>query len=227
MRIERRVRIGILAEQSAIKAGAQAQDVARFDLHLVRLHDPHQRVIADRHRLQPDMGEQINHHPARLQSRFGHALNPQRVRAVGAGLGFVSVQIIDRPANMAMRAVAVIIGHFLRAAARIIFIAHMAQRIPLGGILQGQRDAIIADDFLHARDHAAIGVVHHRIVAAHRKALFGRKAARVQLHTRAIEREREAEGNPLAHFLRGLAAVFGGDQVEAANLVIGAEVAPV
>ena len=102
----------------------------------------------------------------------------------------------------------------------------MAQAVPLRGVLQRQRGLVVRQHvdraFLQAR-HLEVQV---RLAVAARGRQRRRMAARIEhVAARQVQRQRQAEDLAGAHCARP-AALFFGQQVQAADLVVRSEIAP-
>jgi hypothetical protein len=101
------------------------------------------------------------------------------------------------------------------------------ERVPLRGVLQAQRDLVVADHVGRLRVDLAQREVHERLAVAVRRVEARRMAARVELvPARVVERERQAEHEAFAHLGDRLLHLFGREEIEPPDLVVGTEVAP-
>ncbi len=104
----------------------------------------------------------------------------------------------------------------------------MGEGVPLRRVLQVDHRAVVADHVGGALDLLADREVHvGPAVGAAGRGDLRRVPARVQdVAARQIQRQAEAEGQALPHLGDALAHLLGGEQVQAPQLVVGAEITP-
>ena len=130
--------------------------------------------------------------------------------------------------DVAAGAIAVV-EHVLRLAVAIGIehLPDMGQAVPLGRVLQGQDDLVVAYDVGGRRVVTAQRIVHVRSVTAHGGLQHRRVAARRQNSPAGIiQWQRQAEG--LAGFYLGdaLQDLFGRQQIKPATFIIRSPIAP-
>jgi hypothetical protein len=133
-----------------------------------------------------------------------------------------------RPDHVLVGAKAVVVDR-LRPAVPVDIeeLPDMGEAVPLGRVLQVQDDEVVADHVGRVGDLLAEAEVEVRPRAPERRADHRRVAARVQdIAAGTFERQRQAEGQPLAHLGHALAHLLRREEVEAAELVVRAEIAP-
>ena len=227
------VGLALHLEQHLGEPGVQAHHVPALDRHLVRLEDPHQRVVADGGALAAEVRVQVDHHRAALHAAGGHVLDAERARAAG-GLRRHDVDRartgrLARPDDIDARAIAVVVDRLRHpVAVGVEQLADVREAVPLRGVLRVEDDRVVADDVGGVRIVHREAVVEVRAPVPHRRAQHGRVATRVE-HVAAgiVERQAQAERQPLAHLGDALAHLLRGDQVETTELVVGPELAPV
>src|SRR5579884_2882415 len=228
-RQHRRIRLLLHVEQHPVVAGAEADEVAFLDLDLVGFHDTHEPVVADKALAAAAMGFEVDHDAAALHRVRRQVLDAERHRAdMLAALDRAAVAVVDRPDDVLAGAVAVV-EHDLRLAVAVGVeqLPDMREAVPLRRVLQRHLDDVVADhvDELRVLARQRIGDVGHAV------ALVGdqpwRVAARVDDGAAGVvERQAEAEGAALPHLGDALQHLVRGQQVEPAELVVGAPVAP-
>ncbi|MNR10636.1 hypothetical protein D3C85_1268980 [compost metagenome] len=151
--------------------------------------------------------------------------------AVAAVVGgeLVVIGIVDRADDVRVGAIAVVVDALGPAVAiRIEQRAHVGQGVPLGGVLEAEQHLVVADDIGRGRVHLGQREVHVRRVVAESGAQLGRMAARIELvAARVVQWQREAEAAPRLDLARALEHLLGADQVDAPQLIVRTEIAPV
>ena len=168
---------------------------------------------------------QVHEHAAALHTRFRHALDAQRP---GAGERRLPGRLRRGHvgADVHAAAIAVVVAHLRHAVAvRVEHRPDVRERVPVRGELAVQQHRIVAEHV--GMVGVGVQVVLHAAVAHHR--LQARRAPLqvVVIAAGTVERQRQAERAARAHFGRRLPDLLRRDQIEAAALVVGAEVAPV
>ena len=209
------------------EAGVEQQHVARLDHDPVGLEHLHQVVVVHVAMVAPEMLLEIDQHGAALDRLLRHVLDAELVgvaemaAAVAAGIGLRADHV-----HAGLEAVVVeLLGHAV--AVGIEQPADMGERVPLGRILKRQDHTIVA----HRIDEQWIERIGEEVeapailVAGRRQ--DRRQAARVQ-HVAAgqIEWEREAERAAFLHLGNAFEHLPGRDQVETAQLIVVAPIAP-
>jgi hypothetical protein len=151
-----------------------------------------------------------------------------RVRCAGFALG-TGVAGIGGTDNVLAGAVAVVEDRLrLAVAVGVEQRADVGEAVPLGRILQVHDGEVVVHHVGEVGIVSGEGVIEVGLVAAHGRAQQRRMAARVEhVAARVVERQAEAEAQSLAHLGDALSHFGGRDQVHAAELIVGAEVAPV
>ncbi len=221
--------VGILfhIQEALREAGAQAHHVALFDRDLVLLQDRHQVVEADQLALVAIMRLEVDHHRAALDRLRRHVLDAEAARA-DMTLIRLAGGVVERAHDMLVGAIAVVVDHLgLAVAVGVEELADMGEAVPLRRVLQRHHDDVVADDIGVAVVVPAQRVVHDRAAVALGRAQRRRVAARVE-HVAAgiVERQRQAEAQPLLHLGDALEHLPGRQQVEAPQLVVGPPIAP-
>jgi len=143
--------------------------------------------------------------------------------------------VVGGPDEVGAGAVAVVVDALLDAVAVGVELgADVGQRVPLGGVLQGERDHVVGPhvDVLGVAEvgHLAhVDVVEDVGVALHvlGRGQAGRRSPLVEDRPAGeVEREAEAEADARLHLAHALEDLLGGEQVDAAELVVVAPVAP-
>jgi hypothetical protein len=223
----------IVAQQQIGVAGMQADEVAGLDLDLVPLDDFHQRVVADDHASLVAVAFEIDQDPAPLHAGRRHAFDAQSSGGrSGLGLEYAEgsgLSRIGRTDDVLAGAKAVVITSLRHAVpVRVEHEAEMRERVPMGGILGVQHCRVVADEVGRIGIVIRDAIVHPRPAIAERRAQHRRIAARAQdTPARPIERQAQAECDPLANLARGCAHPFGRQEVDPTELVVGPEVPPV
>ena len=215
------------------EAGVQQHHVARLDDDAVGLHHAHQLLVADDRARVAKVRVQVDHHAAPLDAVARHVLHAERARA-GRGLRpaarrHAGVLGIGRPEDVEAAAEAVVEHRLGQAVA--VGVEHRAdvrEAVPLRRVLQVQHGQVVADHVAVPRVVVGQPVDHVGAAVAHRRPEHRRMTARVQrVAARQVERQRQAEGQPLADLGHALPHLLRPDQVQSPELVVGAEVAPV
>ena len=223
--------VGLLvhAEDHAVVPGAEAEQVARLDLDLVGLHDPHQAVVADKFFATPAMMFQVDHHAPPLHRMRREIVDAQPQRAdMLAQFDGAAIAVIDRADNVLAGAIAVIEDDLrLAVAVGVEELTDMGKAVPLGRILQRHLDHIVADDVDELRVLARQRVSD----IGHALAFVGDKPRRVaaRIDDRSagvIERQRQTKGLALSDLGDALLDLFGGQQIEPAELIVRSPIAP-
>ena len=227
-------RVGILLhrQHGLGKAGVQAEHVAGLDLQPVGLDHAHPLVVADQGAGIAVVRMQVHHHAPALHAVLGHALNTQRLGAAGAaaafGRGHAGVAHQEWAQHIAACGIAVVVERLRHAIAiRIKQLAGMGQAIPLGGVLQRQHGHVVGQHIGAARFQVAQQAVEVDQALALQGAQHGWLAVGVEgAAARVVQRQAERKAQAFLHLGHALAHLGWRQQVEAAQLVIGAEVAP-
>src|ERR1700677_597554 len=199
-----------------------AEHVAGLHGNLVRVHDSHQLIVPNESALRAVVGEQIDQHAPALHAGLGHMLDPEIARAWTTWIFWTE--------NINARAVAVVIDDLIHTI--LVYVERlrdMAQRIPLRRILGPERDRVVAGEVGPVLVLEAKRKVDEVIAFVPRlDPAFGRMSLRhKQVAARKIKRQAKAEGEPFLDLFGGLLAPFGRNQIEPADLIILAKVAPV
>ncbi len=234
--VMQRMRIGPAAhlQHHLGEAGAQHQDIAGLDGDPIGVHHAHQVVVADGAELAAEVHGQIDQHAAALHTMYGQCLDAERVgvavvmsarmRGEIVGLG-----IVHRSDDLGVGPEAVVVDAFGHTVAvGIEQRADMGQRIPLRRILQGQQHLVVAEHV----ERIGVDLGQREIDVGNVVAIGGPKHRRMPAHVqriaaRQIEWQRQAERAAAANLLRGGADLVRGDQIQTAELVVRAEIAPV
>ncbi|MCY1513351.1 hypothetical protein D9M68_478430 [compost metagenome] len=218
------LRIGIAAhiDQLLAEAGMQAQHVAGLDIDPVRVDHALKRVITHVGPGIAVMGMQVQHDAAPLHAGLGHFLDAQPMRA--------RLGIAGWPHHVHAGAKAVVVHrHRDAVAVHVEVLPDVRQRVPLGRILGVERHRIVARTIDVAGVFEPQGIVHAEQPALARgHVAFRRQPVRVQRRSSGqVQRQAQAEGLARAHFARRLHPPLSRQQVQAAQFVVGAELAPI
>ena len=175
------------------------------------------------------MALEIDHHAAALHAVRRHMIDRQFERAdMLAALDRAAAAIVHRPDDVLAGAVAIVEDDLGRAVAiGIEQLPDMREAIPLRRILQRHLDDVVADHVDQFRVLAGerVGDVGHPVTLVGNQAR--RMAARVDdSAARIIERQAEAEGPAFLHLGHSLQDLVRGQQIEPAELIVGAPIAP-
>ena len=170
---------------------------------------------------------EIDQHRAALNCLRRHVLDAELV-GVGEVAAPVAAGVGLRADHVGARLEAVVVERLGHAVAvGVEHAADMGQRVPLRRVLQRQDHAIVAGH-VHEQRVDAVGqeVEAPAILVAGRREHRG-QAARVQhIAAREVEREAQAERYSFLHLGNALDHLLRRDQVEAAELIVVAPVAP-
>ena len=206
----------------------QAQDVAGLDMGRLLRQQPRQRLVVHEKLVLAEC-RQVDENAASLDAVLRHAVDAKRLRA-GAGCRRAG-RARNGPGRDDVRAgaEAVVEDHLGRAVAvGIEHLADMGEAVPLRRILQVDQRRVVADDVDVAGIDAFKREVEIGLLAAPGVAELRRVAARVDcVAARIVERQAEAERHAFADLGRGAAHALGRQQVEPAELIVRAELAPV
>ena len=181
----------------------------------------------------PRWCDEVDEHAASLHAVERHVLEPEVVREARVP-GAVAAGIVARPDEVDPGAVAVVVDGLGDAVAVGVELgAHVRERVPLRRVLQPERHLVVGPDVVEAvvaLAHLAHGdVVEDLGIALH---VLGRREARrvaplVQRGAaREVERQAQAEGDAVLDLAHALEDLLGREQVDAAELVVVAPVAP-
>ena len=217
------------AEDDPVVAGAEADEVALLDLDLVRLHDPHQLVVADKTLAAAAMMLEIDHDAAALHAVRRHVVDRQLERPdMLAALDGAAVAIVHGPDDVLAGAVAVVEDDLGPAVAvGVEQLPDMGEAVPLRRVLQRHLDDVVADHVDQFRVLAGerVGDVGHPVALVGNQAR--RMAARVDHRAaRIIERQAEAENPSFLHLGDAFEHLFRGQQIEPADLILGTPISP-
>ena len=164
---------------------------------------------------------EIDQHAAALDRLHRELVDAERHRIVVAAL--------VRRDHIGAGAIAVVeAGDLLAAAVEIEGRSDMGEAVPLRRVLRAHQHGVVAD---HVAEEMRLGAhtrVEHRIAVALGRLQRRRKADRRQRPAAGIvERQAEAERPPFPHLLRRAQHGLARDVVQAAELIVVAELAPV
>ena len=216
------------------KPGAQHKDVAGFDHDAIGLDHAHQVVVSDRAALAPVMRGQVDQHATRLDTVRGEGLDAERVgvavvMAARVRGEMVAFRVVDRADDVGIGAKAVVVDPLGHAVAiGIEQRADVGQGIPLRRVLHRQQYLVVAQDIKRVWVDLGQRKVDVRHVVTERGSQHRRMPAWIEnIAARQIERQRQAERLAAADFAGGGTHALRGNQVQAAELVVITEVAPV
>ena len=172
---------------------------------------------------------EIDHDRAPLHAVARHVLDAEHVgaRVLVGRPGLVALAALrDRQAMS--RTVAVVEGDLrLSAAVGVEQAAHVREPVPLRRILQGEDHTVVARHVGEQRVQAVGQEVEAPAVLVAGRREDRRQAARIQdVAAGKVERQAEAERQAFLHLGDALQHLLRGDQIEAAELVVVAPVAP-
>ena len=218
----RRVGPLVHVEDHPVVAGAEAQEVALLDLDLVRLHDPHQLVVADEFPPRPKCASRSIITPRPCIGCAAMLSIASAARRHARRLDRLAVAVIHRPDDVLAGAIAVVEDDLgLAVAIGVEQLADMGKAVPLRRILQRHLDDVVADhiDELRVLAVERIGHIGHAVALVREKPR--RMAARVD-HGAAgiVERQAQAKSRPSLTSATPLDLVRG-QEVEPAELIVG------
>ena len=194
---------------------------------------PHERVVPDDHAALVAVAVEVDHHAAPLHAARGHSLDAESFGERGGfrleDAGRAGLRRVGGPDDVLAGAKAVVVARLRHAVAvRVEHEADMRERVPVGGILGVQHRRVVADEIGRVGIVVGDAIVHPRPSVAQRRAQDRRKTARAQhVAARPVERQAQAERDPFANLAHARPHALGRQEVQAAELVVGPEVAPV
>ena len=216
------------------KPGVQQEHVARLDHDAVGRHDLLERRPVDPSPLVAEMVGQVDEHPPPLHAVPRHVLEPEVVGerpvrpAVAPGVGLGTDQVDAG-------AVAVVVhGLFDPVAVGVELGADVGERVPLRRVLQRERDDVVGPDVDVLGVAEVLHLAHVDVVEGGRLALHvlgrgdhRRVPALVERGAAGVvERQAQAEADAGFDLADALEHLLGGDQVDPAQFVVVAPVAP-
>ena len=211
----------------------EQEHVAGFHDHVVGRHDLLELRELDRLRLVAEVVREVDEHAATLHAVERHVLEPEVVREAPVP-GAVAARVVARSDEVDTGAVAVVVdglGH--PVAVGVELAAHVRERVPLRRVLQPERHLVVGPDV--GEGVVALADLAHRLVVEDLRGavhVLGRREARrvAALVERGaageVERQAEAERDAVLDLADALEHLLGGDEVDAAELVVVAEIAP-
>ena len=145
-----------------------------------------------------------------------------------AALDRLTIAVIDWPDDVLAGAIAVVEDDLrLTVAVSVEQLPDMGEAVPLRRILQRHLDDVVADYIQVARVLSAQRISH----VGHAITLVGNQPGRVTARvddsaTRIVERQTQTKGLPLFHLGDAVENLLRGEQIEPAELVVGAPIAP-
>ena len=219
-------------QQQVRKAGVEEGEVAFLDRGAGLLQHAHQFVAGDEMALlAAEEALQVDHHAAPDNALLGEGLDAELARAhrFRAGrLRAVGV-VIDRSDNVLAAPEAVVEADFRDAVAvRVEHLPHVAEGVPLRGILQRHTHPVVASDIDMARIvQLERVVVARRAVGSLRRLKHRRVAARIEdVAAGIVERQGEAIDFAQTDFLARGKHPLRRQQVQPPQLVVRPPIAP-
>jgi cation diffusion facilitator CzcD-associated flavoprotein CzcO len=228
-----RIGVAIHGQDLGGETSVKQQHVARFHDDVVRLHDPLERLQVDTAPVVAQVVGQVDEDAAPLHTLEGHVLEAQVVSEAAVSTA-VAPRVRLRSDQVDTGSIPVVVDRlFDPVAVGVELRPDVGQRVPLGGVLQREGHLVVGPDVDETRT-ALVHLTHVDVVEGVGDVMhvLGRSqhwrvAPLVQRRpARVVERQAQTETDAGLHLAHALEHLGGGEQIDPAQLVVLAPVAP-